>query len=187
MASKRKGIGKGLRFDVFKRDGFTCQYCGRQPPEVVLQVDHIVPVADGGGNDEMNLLTSCRACNLGKGKKRLENPQRPDADLAWLEMQQETAELRDYQRAKQERDVLMAEIIATLQRTWIDYSGLNWHPSGQVVRSMLVRYSPEIVESAFVTVAPKAGGGYFDREGAWLKYTWATMRNMDKGAWHGNT
>lgn len=35
--SKRKSISKKLRFEVFKRDGFTCQYCGRMAPDVVLE------------------------------------------------------------------------------------------------------------------------------------------------------
>lgn len=185
MGAKRKRIGKGLRFDIFKRDGFTCQYCGRQPPEVVLQVDHIVPVAEGGTNDSMNLLTSCRDCNLGKGKKRLENPQRPDADLAWLEMQQETAELRDYQQAKQERDRLTQLVIKQLQTTWYDHSGLDWCPANQVIRKMLVRYGPEIVESALADVAIKESGHYFRQEGDWFKYIWGVMRNMQQEAGDG--
>lgn len=48
---KRVPISKALRFEVFKRDSFTCQYCGRSAPEVVLEVDHIVPVSKGGTND----------------------------------------------------------------------------------------------------------------------------------------
>ena len=66
--AERKQLSKGTRFDIFKRDGFMCQYCGRQPPEVVLHVDHITPVIEGGTNDPMNLVTSCRDCNLGKGR-----------------------------------------------------------------------------------------------------------------------
>lgn len=54
------------RFEVFKRDDFTCRYCGRRSPEVVLQVDHITPRSAGGSNDEMNLVTSCWECNSGK-------------------------------------------------------------------------------------------------------------------------
>lgn len=55
-----------LRFEVFKRDDYTCRYCGRRSPEVVLEVDHIVPVSAGGSDDEMNLATSCWDCNRGK-------------------------------------------------------------------------------------------------------------------------
>ena len=46
-----------------------CQYCGQSAPDVVLEVDHIVPVAEGGDNDIMNLITSCRDCNRGKVRK----------------------------------------------------------------------------------------------------------------------
>ena len=71
MAGKRKSISKKMRFEVFKRDSFRCQYCGKSAPEVILEVDHIKPVADGGKNTMMNLITSCRDCNRGKGKTLL--------------------------------------------------------------------------------------------------------------------
>ena len=68
---KRIPISKKIRFEVFKRDQFTCQYCGRMAPDVILEVDHIDPVAEGGTNDIVNLITSCRDCNRGKGKNKL--------------------------------------------------------------------------------------------------------------------
>lgn len=71
MATKRKGLSKKTRFDVFKRDGFKCQYCGAHPPSVLLHVDHIKPVAEGGQNDIDNLVTACEPCNLGKGARPL--------------------------------------------------------------------------------------------------------------------
>lgn len=69
--AKRKAISKKLRFEVFKRDKFTCQYCGKSAPNVILEVDHIKPVAKGGTNDIMNLITSCRDCNRGKSDKEI--------------------------------------------------------------------------------------------------------------------
>lgn len=73
MSAERKPLSKKLRFDVFKRDQFTCQYCGQTPPVVVLEVDHITPVVEGGSNDILNLLTACFDCNRGKGKEGLES------------------------------------------------------------------------------------------------------------------
>lgn len=73
MAKKRKSLSKKLRFEVFKRDSFRCQYCGRSAPEVVLQVDHIIPVAKGGTDELMNLITSCDDCNQGKGAVPLDS------------------------------------------------------------------------------------------------------------------
>lgn len=64
--SKRKNISKKIRFEIFKRDSFTCQYCGEKAPNVVLEVDHILPVSKGGDNNEINLITSCHSCNNGK-------------------------------------------------------------------------------------------------------------------------
>jgi hypothetical protein len=82
MTPKRVGLSKKLRFDVFKRDQFTCQYCGATPPKVILQVDHIEPVAKGGGNSMDNLITSCQPCNLGKGVGRLSEIPRSLQDKA---------------------------------------------------------------------------------------------------------
>ncbi len=62
----RKAISTRTRFEVFKRDGFKCLYCGRTPPSVLLHVDHIIPVCSGGDNSRDNLATSCDKCNLGK-------------------------------------------------------------------------------------------------------------------------
>ena len=62
----RKSLSLKRRFEVFKRDSFRCQYCGANPPSVVLEVDHIAPVCEGGGNDISNLITSCFNCNRGK-------------------------------------------------------------------------------------------------------------------------
>ncbi len=59
-------ITKKMRFEVFKRDGFKCAYCGRTPPAVTLEVDHIQPKSKGGKNDINNYITACFDCNRGK-------------------------------------------------------------------------------------------------------------------------
>lgn len=64
-------INKKLRFEVFKRDSFTCQYCGRTPPEIKLEVDHIIPISQNGKQIIDNLITACFDCNRGKGKNDL--------------------------------------------------------------------------------------------------------------------
>lgn len=64
--AERKAISKKTRFEIFKRDSFKCQYCGKSAPDVILHVDHIKPVADGGTNHMTNLITACFDCNMGK-------------------------------------------------------------------------------------------------------------------------
>lgn len=69
----RPPISPKLRFKILRRDKFVCQYCGRRPPDVALEIDHIVSVYDGGKNDEHNLITACHDCNIGKGRTSLES------------------------------------------------------------------------------------------------------------------
>jgi hypothetical protein len=177
LTGERKPISKGTRFEIFRRDRFTCQYCGRRPPEVVLEVDHIIAVAEGGGNDDMNLVTSCVDCNRGKGKKRLETLPRPDADDAWVEMQQEIAELERYQEAKLERDSIRSDVIWQLGGLWCEMMGLDWCPHDRIMNDWLSKFGPELVEQAIRTVAPKVASGYVSADGA-IPYTRATLNKM---------
>lgn len=85
----RKAIPKKTRFEVFKRDKFTCQYCGKKSPDVVLHIDHINPVAKGGDNSITNLVTSCVDCNLGKGPRELSDDTVVEKQRNELERQQE--------------------------------------------------------------------------------------------------
>lgn len=71
MAAKRKGLSKRTRFRVLARDGFRCRYCGRGADIVTLVVDHVVAVANGGTNDDANLIAACDECNSGKSAERL--------------------------------------------------------------------------------------------------------------------
>lgn len=73
MATKRKSLSKKTRFEVFKRDGFKCQYCGASAPDVILQVDHIDPISKDGADEMVNYITACQACNSGKSDRRLDD------------------------------------------------------------------------------------------------------------------
>lgn len=95
----RKPLSKSIRFEVFKRDKFSCQYCGQAAPQVVLHVDHINPVADGGDNDILNLVTSCASCNHGKSDRRL------DDQSAVTKAQKQAEQLQ----ARREQMLMMAE------------------------------------------------------------------------------
>lgn len=92
MATKRKNISKKVRFEVFKRDKFQCQYCGKYAPDVVLNVDHIDPVANGGSNDLVNLITSCFDCNQGKKARLLTDDTLIQKQRKQLELLQERRE-----------------------------------------------------------------------------------------------
>lgn len=70
------GVSKRKRFEIFKRDKFTCQYCGRKSPAVVLECDHIQAVANGGTDEIENLVTACFDCNRGKSDAPLQLEER---------------------------------------------------------------------------------------------------------------
>ena len=59
-------ISKRTRYEVLRRDNFTCRYCGAFAPIVVLHVDHVVPRKLGGSDKPGNLVTACQDCNSGK-------------------------------------------------------------------------------------------------------------------------
>ena len=102
----RVPVSKGVRFAVFHRDNFTCRYCGRQPPAVILECDHVIPVARGGSNDEDNLATACFDCNRGKGVTMLSSV--PDAlseRIALMrEAEDQVNEFRSLLDARKERE-----------------------------------------------------------------------------------
>jgi len=60
---------KLTRREVFIRDNFTCQYCGRHGHE--LTIDHIIPRSRGGLHTWENVVSACRPCNHRKGGKSL--------------------------------------------------------------------------------------------------------------------
>jgi 5-methylcytosine-specific restriction endonuclease McrA len=59
-----------LRFEVFRRDSYTCQYCGRSAPEYPLHVDHIIAWSNGGSTEISNLIKACIEFKLGKSNKK---------------------------------------------------------------------------------------------------------------------
>jgi 5-methylcytosine-specific restriction endonuclease McrA len=64
----RSGV-KFSRRNVFVRDDFTCQYCGRRLDAKHLTCDHLIPRSRGGLTEWTNIVTSCIRCNLRKGDK----------------------------------------------------------------------------------------------------------------------
>ncbi len=57
------------RRNIFKRDRFTCQYCGAQPGSEELTLDHVVPRAQGGESRWENCVLACVTCNKRKADR----------------------------------------------------------------------------------------------------------------------
>lgn len=110
---KRKGISKKTRFEVFKRDNFTCQYCGKSVPEVTLEIDHIKPVKEGGDNNILNLITACFDCNRGKGARKLN-------DKSLLKIEKEKLDKLNEKRLQLEEMMKWRHELMDLEETQID-------------------------------------------------------------------
>jgi hypothetical protein len=106
-------ISKRLRYEILKRDGNKCRYCGATADESPLTIDHVVPVSLGGTDDPGNLVAACKDCNAGKSSS---NPDAPlvaavsDDALRWAaairttaEAMAEDAEARGRQKARFKR------------------------------------------------------------------------------------
>lgn len=103
-------ISKRLRYEILKRDGHRCRYCGATAAEAPLTIDHVVPVALGGTDEPTNLVTACGPCNSGKSASSPDAAvvdQVADDALRWARAQSVAAEnmLADLRR----RDALRAE------------------------------------------------------------------------------
>ena len=124
-------LSKTLRFEVFKRDKFTCQYCGKKAPDVVLHADHIHPKAEGGTDDPLNLTTACVDCNQGKGKRMLSDDSVVTKQRAQLEELQERQEqiqmLIDWQKSL---GGLEDSTTAAIEKYWTELSGWNLNETG---------------------------------------------------------
>ena len=76
--------------EIFRRDNYTCQYCGRQATH--LTIDHVHPRHRGGGHSWSNLVAACQQCNRHKGGRTASeanmhlrrNPAEPAATAAYL-------------------------------------------------------------------------------------------------------
>lgn len=178
--TKRKPLSKRIRFEVFKRDSFTCQYCGAQPPGVVLECDHIKPVANGGGNSMENLITSCEECNRGKSDKLLgDRAVRPDATLMYLQTQQEIAELKRYQKEKQIEREAFKEFTNILDEACWDASDSEWAPLESTILKLIERFPLKIVfEACIVTAQAIERGRIYAEEYESEPYLWGVCKRM---------
>ena len=71
-AGQRALMTPKLRNYIKQRDNYTCKQCGNstyQEANLLLEIDHIIPIAKGGLTEEQNLQTLCWKCNRSKGSK----------------------------------------------------------------------------------------------------------------------
>lgn len=109
-------ISRRLRFEVLRRDGHTCRYCGAKAPDVTLTVDHVIPVTLGGGDEPNNLVTACVDCNAGKSSVPADAALVDDVDAAALLW----AKAIERATAKRREDLsFLSELVDHFHRDWL--------------------------------------------------------------------
>lgn len=175
MAKRNRpaGPGKTTRFEVFKRDSFTCQYCGRSAPEVLLELDHIEPVAAGGGNELLNLITACQACNAGKRDRKLSDQAVVTKQIDQLreleERRQQLEMLIQWKRGLQDARDMAAEAI--IDRWNERCGGITLNENGRrEIQKLVSRFGFDVVW--YATEAAIDQYVRFDAEGKVIREGW---------------
>ena len=151
----RKSISKSTRFEVFKRDSFTCQYCGRKSPDVILEIDHINPVSKGGENSIINYVTSCFDCNRGKSDKVLSGSQALEKERNQLELLNERREqMRLMVEWKKELQELRNEELDAIRDYFHSATNSDFTTEGEVIiKSLIKKYGfEEVLESTITSI-----------------------------------
>lgn len=167
--SKRKPLSKKVRFEVFKRDSFACQYCGLASPDVVLHVDHIKPVSQGGTNRLTNLITSCQPCNSGKGARELSDKTVVSKQKAQLDALQERREQIEMMMAwhdglREEKSIQLAKVKEYAENLF----GFSIYPDDdKVIKASINKFGLKIVLEAL----DKGAETYFQKQSGGLDDT----------------
>lgn len=118
-------LSKKLRFEVFKRDGFICQYCGGHPPAIILEVDHVHPKSKGGTDEIHNLVTSCFNCNRGKGKHSL-NSIPPSLAESVKMMRERERQVKEYMKLIKNVDSFIDDQIDMVEKIYAKGYEYKW-------------------------------------------------------------
>jgi len=160
---ERKPISKKIRFEVFKRDSFKCQYCGKSAPEVILHIDHVIPVSEGGKNNLTNLVTSCMDCNLGKGARSLSDNSIVEKQKAQLdELNARREQLKMVVKWRDELNKLEDEQVDHIEKRIRELSGASLSDYG---RSQIKKMNRKFDFTLILDSIEKSGLQYLKRDG----------------------
>lgn len=182
-----------VRFEVFKRDRFTCSYCGNHPPDVLLECDHILPRAAGGTDDLTNLTTSCKDCNRGKSDRLLEEGFAPTVSVEHVdELRERLEQAQAYtevvggqQRLLDKQGVLVMDVWAKAFGAELieDKDGAYWHfergerfPDRASVKTFLRRIPVQEILAAIDITASRFGSSSNDTCLFFYKVCWRRIK-----------
>lgn len=147
----REPLTKKIRFEGFKRDSFTCQYCGAKAPDVLLEIDHIQPVSKNGTSDIFNLITACKSCNAGKSNRELSDKtvfEKQHNQLSELQERKEQIEMMvEWQRELGNLDDFAVNEVANYWSELVPNSTLN-EDGKKYLEKLITKFSIDMVMEA---------------------------------------
>jgi hypothetical protein len=176
-------VSKRLRFEILRRDNHQCRYCGRVAPDVTLTVDHVVPVALGGGDDPSNLVAACKDCNAGKSSVPADSTIVDDVSadaMRWARAMEMAAEERVVARSH------AADLHAAFKKEWDNWTNKQgatcprphaWRETvDQLIRAGLdIEDLVELVKVAMESPA-------YDTWRYWCGCCWKRLKKMQERA-----
>lgn len=111
-------VNRRLRFEILRRDGYACRYCGAKAPGAHIEVDHVQPSALGGSDTPDNLVAACSACNGGKAATPLDAPLVAQVNEDALRWQRAMVRAREMEEAE---EVDAADLATAFVEHWCRY------------------------------------------------------------------
>ncbi len=172
IAAQRRLMTDSLRYDVMHRDGFRCVLCGASPktdPNIVLHVDHIMPLSKGGKTEMSNLRTLCERCNLGKRDKIEKGTVPEQTEPAQIsEKKQEPSRAKEKTTGSDSKDVL--DLLKWNRLTYVDNrdsGGALWVIGGNELDDVM----SVLKKQGHIFVYSENGGKASKGEPAWWYLT----------------
>lgn len=164
-------VSKRIRFEVLRRDNYTCRYCRSADSE--LTIDHVTPVALGGTDDPANLVACCKDCNAGKASTSPDEgtvTNVAEDAVRWAAAMRDAAAIMSAE--VDERDAYIGAFLSA----WPSYRNVPSHLTDTVGRF----YDLGLPLAVMLDAAETAGGarGVYDRPAYFAGICWKRVRAM---------
>ena len=164
-------VTKRTRFEVLRRDEFTCHYCRSKDGE--LTIDHVTPVALGGSDKPDNLVAACRDCNAGKSSSA---PDQESVEQVKEDAARWAAAMKEAARVITDEASTFAAYEAAFYEAWPSY---RYVPQG-IEGTLVALYQAGLPVEHIADAARIAGSnsGVIDRAAYFAGICWKRVRRM---------
>lgn len=169
-------VSKRTRFEILKRHGFRCFYCGASPLQnaltVKLHADHVEPRSKGGEDDPANLVAACGDCNLGKSNIPLDE-RRFKSSFSSEEEREQADQIREYLAAQRAISEAKRDAAAIILEHWESEMGEPHWQLPRFIPGAVTEFGVERVIDAVDIVSRKGISNQMSQ----VKYFCGVLRN----------